>query len=135
MQFTPVSVHILVNRCTQNVGSRTLPYLQELTNLIRNLILFDIAENMSQRNLNEFVWLILLFNICLNIPRDKIMIIHSLVVLIVLVSPKKTRCLKKHNRKTIQTRVMVPILRTMSKGHNQNVHVHITFLTEKYKNF
>ena len=142
MQFTPVSVHILVNRCTQNVGSRTLPYLQELTNLIRNLILFDIAENMSQRNLNEFVWLILLFNICLNIPRDKIMIIHSLVVLILLVSlkkqkktKKKTRCLKKHNRKTIQTRVMVPILRTMSKGRNQNVHVYITFLTEKYKNF
>ena len=31
-------------------------YLQELTNLIRNLILFDIAENMSNINLNEFVW-------------------------------------------------------------------------------
>ena len=56
----------------QNVGFRTLLYLQELTNLIRNLILFDIAENMSQRNLNEFVWLTLMFNICLNIPRDKI---------------------------------------------------------------
>ena len=56
----------------QNDGLRTLLYLQELTNLIRNLILFDIAENMSQRNLNEFVWLILMFNICLNIPRDKI---------------------------------------------------------------
>ena len=56
----------------QNVGSRTLLYLQELTNLIRNFILFDIAEDMSQRNLNEFVRLILLLNICLNIPRDKI---------------------------------------------------------------
>ena len=59
-QFHLVSVHILVNRCMQNVGSRTLLYLQELTNLIINLILFDIAENMSEINLNEFVWLILL---------------------------------------------------------------------------
>ena len=63
------------------------------------------------------------------------MIIHSQVVLIVLVSLRKPRCLKKHNRKTIQTRVMIPILRTMSKGRNKNVHVYITFLTEKYKNF
>ena len=47
-------------------------FFQALTNLIRNFILFDIAENMNQRNLNEFVWLMLLFNICLNIPRDKI---------------------------------------------------------------
>ena len=60
IHFTSVSVHILVNRCTQNVGSRTLLYLQELTSLIRNLILFDIAENMSKINLNEFVRLMLL---------------------------------------------------------------------------
>ena len=41
-------------------GIAHLLYLQELTNLIRNIILFDIAENMSKINLNEFVWLILL---------------------------------------------------------------------------
>ena len=63
------------------------------------------------------------------------MIIHSLVVLIVLTSLRKPRCLKKHNGKTIQKRVMAPILRTMSKGRHKNVHVYITFLTEKYKNF
>ena len=34
--------------------------LSSVINLIRNLILFDIAENMSKINLNEFVWLILL---------------------------------------------------------------------------
>ena len=33
IHFTSVSVHILINRCTQNVGSRTLLYLQGLTNL------------------------------------------------------------------------------------------------------
>ena len=61
--------------------------------------------------------------------------IHSLVVLIVLISHINPPFLKKHNRKTIQKRVMVPILRTMSKGRNKNEHVYITFLTEKYKNF
>ena len=67
-QFHLVHIHTfhfsfcaqLVNRCTQNVGSRTLLYLQELTNLIGHLILFDTAENMSKINLNKFVWLILL---------------------------------------------------------------------------
>ena len=63
------------------------------------------------------------------------MIIHSLVVLIVLISLRKPPFLKKHNRKAIQTRVMVPILRTMSKGRNKNVNAYIIFLTEKYKNF
>ena len=62
------------------------------------------------------------------------MIIHSLVILIVLISLRKPPFLKKHNRKTIQAIVMVPVLRTMSKGRNKNVHVYITFLTEKYKN-
>ena len=63
------------------------------------------------------------------------MIIHCLVVLIVIVSLRKPRCLKKHNRNTIQTKVMVPIRRTMSKGRNKNGHVYITVLTEEYKNF
>ena len=59
------------------------------------------------------------------------MIKHSLVVLIVLTSRRKPPFLKKHNQNTIQTRFMVSILRTISKGRNKNVHVYITFLTEK----
>ena len=58
------------------------------------------------------------------------MIVHILVVLIVVISLRKPQFLKKHNRKTIQTRVMVPILRKMSKGRNKNVHVYSTFFRE-----